>query len=155
MKENKALLNALKETCMFSHLTDDELTRLSLLMERIEFKEGDILGSKQDEPTYGMFVITKGKVERCRIGMAGESTSVSGNNDVPVKEVVGEHERLVSFGVLHALTSKPTFATTTALSDGLAWRLSTQQLINNFNYPQFGRGVAAGLSSEILRMSEV
>lgn len=155
LQENKDLIHSLQETCMFSHLSEEELQRLSLLMERIDFKKGDILGTKQGEPTLAMFVITKGIVERSRSSSTGDTSTISSNNDFPLKEVIGEKQHIVAFGILHLLTAKETYATTTALSDGVAWRLPTKPLLENFKNPHFGQGVAAGLSSEILRMSEV
>jgi CRP-like cAMP-binding protein len=154
-QERNDLIQSLRETCMFSRLSDNELNQLSLLMERIDFKQGEVIGNKQGQPTVAMFVITKGQVERCRSGLSGDKATISSNNEFPLREVIGEERHLVSFGVLHSMTARPVYATTTALSDGVAWRLPAKVLMEHFKNPEFGQGVAAGLSSEILRMSEV
>ena len=71
-----------------------------------------------------------------------------------VLETIGSGQQLVSFGTLHALGEKPAFATTTATTEGLAWRLSSSDLRRTFQEPSIGRGIASGLAAEIFRMSE-
>jgi len=70
-------------------------------------------------------------------------------------ETVGEGSGLVAFGTLHVLEeNRPSFATTVAVSDGVAWRLEATVLRDLFNNPDVARGLAAGLATEIFRMSE-
>jgi hypothetical protein len=76
--------------------------------------------------------------------------------EVPMRiETVGEGSGLVAFGTLHALEEgRPSFATTVAVTGGVAWRLEATQLRALFDEPAVARGLAVGLASEIFRMSE-
>mmetsp|Transcript_1456 Transcript_1456/g.5201 ORF Transcript_1456/g.5201 Transcript_1456/m.5201 type:complete len:541 (+) Transcript_1456:121-1743(+) len=64
-----------------------------------------------------------------------------------------------SFGTLHCLGALPAFATTTAVTPGVAWRLSQEELMAAMRSPPESSGdfvvdVASGLCAEIFRMSE-
>ena len=85
---------------------------------------------------------------------SASSASASGTASNAAIELVGEAMDLVAFGTLHTLGEKPSFATTTALTPGVAWRLSALQLRTLFSHEATARGIAEGLSAEIFRMSE-
>lgn len=141
----------------------------------------DRLGAAEGDPTQALFVIQRGRVERRRAGHVvdesalgmgdlpatpsdglddmddhhlSKSSAASGAASNAAVELVGEAMDLVAFGTLHTLGEKPSFATTTALTPGVAWRLSAFQLRALFAHEAMARGIAEGLSAEIFRMSE-
>mmetsp|Transcript_987 Transcript_987/g.2895 ORF Transcript_987/g.2895 Transcript_987/m.2895 type:complete len:536 (-) Transcript_987:30-1637(-) len=59
-----------------------------------------------------------------------------------------------SFGTLHVLGRQPAFATTTALTEGVAYALPASAIDDVFADRGASREVAAGLCAEIFRMSE-
>jgi len=66
-----------------------------------------------------------------------------------------ETGRVNSFGTLHCVGRRPAFATTVALTDGVAWRLEAadvEQALRDGG--GFAVDVCAGLCAEIFRMSE-
>jgi len=82
------------------------------------------------------------------------SRGAGGGVGVEQVELVGESQDLVAFGTLHALDEAASFATTVAVSDGLAFKLGSPQLRDIFDNGSVARGVARGLSAEIFRMSD-
>ena len=193
-----ALLEGMRRTCMFSHLSERDLWRVAQLMEPVPFQPGDRLGAAESEPTQALYVVTKGRVVRRRHGrLVDESGFGMGDLEKPyggrkkpraqpndglasmndeeeeeeeaapveipdrrgspasgVIETVGTGQKLSAFGTLHALGEEPAFATTSAATDGLAWRLSSADLRRIFQEPTVARGIAGGLAAEIFRMSE-
>ena len=63
-----ALLEGMRRTCMFSHLSERDLWRVAQLMEPVPFQPGDRLGAAESEPTQALYVVTKGRVVRRRNG---------------------------------------------------------------------------------------
>jgi len=61
----------------------------------------------------------------------------------------------VAFGTLHTLSGHAAFATATARSEGLAFRLGARHLQALFGSASAGRGVAEGLCAELLRARTV
>jgi hypothetical protein len=150
-------------------------------MTKVPFSVGNRLGAAEGEPTTALFVVTHGIVERHRLVKLlenGDSPNRNGTSDsrnrddrrgggheddgggvveqgADVVERVGEGEKLVAFGAMSCLEGKHSFATTTALSDGVAWRLESTALGACFNDPPVARAIAEGLCDEVFRMSEV
>jgi len=146
-------------------------------MTKVPFSIGNRLGAAEGEPTTALFVVTHGVVERHQLvkflendaspdrnGTSDSRTRGGGHEDgggggveegADVVERVGEGEKLVAFGAMSCLEGKRSFATTTALSDGVAWRLESTALKACFNDPPVARAIAEGLCDEVFRMSEV
>ena len=58
------MLRGLRRTCLFQKVSPEELAMLATVAERVVFKEGDQIGSRQGEPQQALFVVTEGHV--CR-----------------------------------------------------------------------------------------
>ena len=196
----------MRRTCLFSHLNNNDMRRVTSSMDRISFRRGEQLGAAEGEPTKAIYVIVKGKVERRRAGYVVDTQTIEnlpidspswsahsfGRKDKRLRhtrlgeevdggggvnpgaveeedaapsepqgggaamvETVGEGSDLAAFGTLHALGGRASYATATALTDGVAYRLGGRELRNTlFGAPSAAEAVALGLSSEVFRLAD-
>ena len=85
----------------------------------------------------------------------GGRISVVGSNSGPATHLHGGYN---SFGTLHVFGELPAVATTTAITSGVCWRLSSKALQNavtarNVNDNELALDIASGLAAEVFRLS--
>lgn len=155
-EDDKKLRRALRRSCIFTSLSNEQLERVIKRMTRIKFSPGDVL-ERQGDRTKGVHVISSGSVVRRRKGVVGYQvideklpSSVEPNEEV---YLIGDSQSLVSFGQLHAFDQSPSFATSTAVTNGVVWLLPGEVLSEFMADPEIARRVASGLAGEMLSMS--
>ena len=85
----------------------------------------------------------------------GGRISVVGSNSGPATHLHGGYN---SFGTLHVFGELPAVATTTAITSGVCWRLSSKALqkavtARNVNDNELALDIASGLAAEVFRLS--
>jgi len=171
--ERRMLVAQMRRAPIFSQLTERQCNEVAACMVRVPFSKGDLIGPVQNEPTTSLYVLVEGTVVRYRdtriVDETVSRTDQRSPNTVPGillpdlpgapdgRDADGKYQsdsRLAAINTLHTLDNLPCFATTTATSNGLAWRLPSSQLSSFFDQGDFARSVTRGLLREIFRMSE-
>ncbi len=94
----------LREQQFFADLTDDELTVISKITSRQDFKLGDTV-FKESEDGQSIYVLRSGEVKACKIAPDGELFTLTIMKDGDI------------FGEMSFLDGRPRSATIVAMSD--------------------------------------
>jgi CRP-like cAMP-binding protein len=94
----------LREQPFFADLTDDELTVISKITSRKDFKLGDTV-FKESEDGQSVYVLKSGEVKACKIAPDGELFTLTIMKDGDI------------FGEMSFLDGRPRSATIVAMSD--------------------------------------
>lgn len=135
-------IQALRNSTMFSTLSEANLRRVAGRMHRLEFNKGDVL-MRQGEAQEHMYVVTSGTVKRERYE----------RGRVHDTETLGASHSLNTIGALHLLRCEPTYATARCESPIVAYRLSSTDLDELLCSPSIAKEVVFALTREIKRQS--
>jgi CRP-like cAMP-binding protein len=113
---NDEAVYGLRNSTMFSELSETNLRILSSHMRRVDLKKGQVL-MQQDDPQRELFIITRGTIMRMRFDDRQHET-----------ETLGRAESAMTVGALHLLREEPSFATVVCSSDVTAFALSSETL---------------------------
>ncbi|MBI2412441.1 MAG: cyclic nucleotide-binding domain-containing protein [Deltaproteobacteria bacterium] len=94
----------LRELAFFSDLSDNELTTVSKVVKKKDFKLGDTI-FKESEDGASIYIIKKGEVKACKIAPDGELFTLTIMKDGDI------------FGEMSFLDGRPRSATVVAVSD--------------------------------------
>ncbi len=130
-----SLINRLGKVSHFSHMSDVDRTRI-VTAGQVHFYPAGTMIFKEGGESAGLFVLFKGRVNMCKLGLQGQETIIS---------VI---QPTIMFNEVAVLDGGPNPLTAIAVQDCATWRLSHEAFISLArNYPEVGTGLLQILAS--------
>lgn len=142
-RQREQLIQVLGKSTMFRELTNKQREKIADACVLVRFKRGDIL-QLQDAPQEKAFIIIEGECMRQR----------TVDDNVHVVGSLGYADSTSTVGMLHLLSSQPSFATLKASTSGLAFQIHSQDLRQILlTEPDVALGAIQSLCREVIEMN--
>jgi len=135
MLDLPSLITRLGSVSHFSHMSEMDRTRI-VSAGRVHFYRGGSLIFEEGSDCAGLFVLFKGCVNLCKLGLQGQETIISIIRPV------------IMFNEVAVLDGGPNPLSAMAVDDCAMWRLSHEAFLSLAkNYPEVGTGLLRILAS--------